>query len=85
MPPRRSRPRLRETRGELQRGDSETGVSHACQVTKLTSKLEKLWDRHKQTQEEVEDLQQEFQTQREDMLETIRELRKEVPGWEQKV
>ncbi|CAJ1360312.1 unnamed protein product [Effrenium voratum] len=48
------------------------------QVTKLTSKLEKLWDRHKQTQEEVEDLQQEFQTQREDMLETIRELRKEV-------
>ena len=47
-------------------------------VQKMTAKLEKLWNRHKQTQQEVQDLQQEFQTEREDMLETIRELRKEV-------
>jgi len=48
------------------------------QVSKLTMKLEKLWNRHKGTQQEIEDLQQEFQTEREDMLETIRDLRKEV-------
>merc|ERR1719162_2549067 len=48
------------------------------QVQKLTSKLEKLWNRHKQTQQETQDLQLEFQTEREEMLETIRDLRKEV-------
>merc|ERR550525_1152333 len=48
------------------------------QVQKMTAKLEKLWNRHKQTQQEIEDLQEEFQTEREDMLETIRDLRKEV-------
>jgi len=48
------------------------------QVAKMTAKLEKLWNRHKQTQQEIHELQQEFQIEREDMLETIRELRKEV-------
>jgi len=48
------------------------------QVQKMTAKLEKLWNRHKQTQQEIQDLQEEFQTEREDMLETIRDLRKEV-------
>lgn len=48
------------------------------QVTKMTSKLEKLWQRHKNTQQEIHDLQKEFQIEREDMLETIRDLRKEV-------
>merc|ERR1719453_3045324 len=48
------------------------------QVAKMTTKLEKLWHRHKQTQQEVQDLQKEFQQEREDMLETIRDLRKEV-------
>jgi len=48
------------------------------QVQKMTAKLEKLWHRHKQTQQEIQDLQREFQHEREDMLETIRELRKEV-------
>mmetsp|Transcript_37657 Transcript_37657/g.70406 ORF Transcript_37657/g.70406 Transcript_37657/m.70406 type:complete len:785 (-) Transcript_37657:95-2449(-) len=48
------------------------------QVQKMTAKLEKLWHRHKQTQQEIQDLQKEFQGEREDMLETIRELRKEV-------
>lgn len=47
-------------------------------VTKMTTKLEKLWHRHKQTQQEIQDLQKEFQMEREDMLETIRDLRKEV-------
>ena len=44
----------------------------------MTAKLEKLWNRHKQSQQEMQDLQQEFQTEREDMLDTIRDLRKEV-------
>merc|ERR1719453_476445 len=48
------------------------------QVAKMTTKLEKLWHRHKQTQQEIQDLQKEFQQEREDMLETIRDLRKEV-------
>eukprot|EP00434_Breviolum_minutum_P033941 symbB.v1.2.030034.t1/scaffold3343.1/size61083/3 len=48
------------------------------QVEKMTAKLEKLWNRHKQSQQEMQDLQQEFQTEREDMLDTIRDLRKEV-------
>merc|ERR1719464_1560701 len=48
------------------------------QVQKMTTKLEKLWHRHKQTQQEIQDLQKEFQLEREDMLETIRDLRKEV-------
>jgi len=48
------------------------------QVQKMTAKLEKLWNRHKSTQQEVQDLQHEFQAEREDMLETIRDLRKEV-------
>jgi len=48
------------------------------QVAKMTAKLEKLWHRHKQTQQETQDLQKEFQQEREDLLETIRDLRKEV-------
>merc|ERR1719436_1345627 len=48
------------------------------QVQKMGVKLEKLWHRHRQTQQEIQDLQKEFQAEREDMLETIRDLRKEV-------
>lgn len=48
------------------------------QLQKMTQKLEKLWHRHKNTQQDIQDLQKEFQTEREDMLETIRDLRKEV-------
>mmetsp|Transcript_68132 Transcript_68132/g.163501 ORF Transcript_68132/g.163501 Transcript_68132/m.163501 type:complete len:793 (-) Transcript_68132:202-2580(-) len=52
--------------------------SAADQVQKMTAKLEKLWHRHKQTQQEIQDLQKEFQQEREDMLETIRDLRQEL-------
>jgi len=48
------------------------------QVQKMTAKLEKLWHRHKNTQAEIQDLQREFQLERDDMLETVRDLRKEV-------
>ncbi|CAE8677256.1 unnamed protein product, partial [Polarella glacialis] len=56
----------------------EKYLSAEEQVQKMTAKLEKLWHRHKSTQQEIQDLQHEFQSEREDMLETIRDLRKEV-------
>merc|ERR1712085_160710 len=48
------------------------------QVQKLTTKLEKLWERYKAVQSEINDLQQEFQAEKEDLLETIRNAAKEV-------
>lgn len=48
------------------------------QVRKMTSKLEKLWHRNEQCQREVQDLQQEFQRERNGLLEDIRDLTKEV-------
>merc|ERR1719230_492983 len=48
------------------------------QVQKMTAKLEKLWHRNEQCQAEVQDIQQEFQREKDDMLETIRDLTKEV-------
>ncbi|CAD7943855.1 unnamed protein product [Amoebophrya sp. A25] len=48
------------------------------QVMKLASKLEKLWDRYQVAQQEVKDLQSEFQVEREDLLATIRSAAKEV-------
>lgn len=56
----------------------EKYVSAEEQVQKMTAKLEKLWRRHKDAQGEIEELQKECQDEREDMLETIRELTKEV-------
>jgi len=48
------------------------------QVEKMTAKLEKLWGRYKETQQETEEVKKEFQQEHEDMLETIRDLNKEV-------
>ncbi|KAF4720391.1 hypothetical protein FOZ63_017815, partial [Perkinsus olseni] len=48
------------------------------QVLKLTNKLEKLWHKYKNASAEVDDLQREFQQEREDMLESIRALSKEL-------
>jgi len=67
-----------EKQGEEKMNLEEKYTSTEEQVTKMTAKLEKLWNRHKQTQQEIQDLQEEFQNEREDMLETIRDLRKEV-------
>merc|ERR1740123_2602007 len=46
----------------------EKYTSKEEQVQKMTAKLEKLWNRHKGAQQEIEDLQQEFQNEREDLL-----------------
>jgi kinesin family protein 3/17 len=45
------------------------------QVQKLTSKLQKLWDKYQKAQQELVDIQEFNQGEREDMLSMIRELR----------
>jgi len=45
------------------------------QVSKLTAKLQKLWDKYQKAQQEMIDVQQFNQGEREDMLSMIRDLR----------
>lgn len=45
------------------------------QIQKLTSKLEKLWDKVRRGQQDMADIQTEFQEEREDMMSMIRDLR----------
>merc|ERR1719380_187766 len=64
---------------ELQRQENmelETKcASQEEQVQKLTSKLQKLWDKYQKAQQEMVDIQEFNQVEREDMLSMIRELR----------
>lgn len=51
-----------------------------------TKKLKKLWSKYQTAHREIKDIQEEFQQERSDMLDTIRELTrqlklKEVGGW----
>jgi kinesin family protein 3/17 len=48
------------------------------EVDDKTRKLKKLWAKHKAASTEVEDLKAEFQTEKEDMLDTIRELTRQL-------
>ncbi|EPR57984.1 kinesin motor domain-containing protein [Toxoplasma gondii GT1] len=48
------------------------------QIGCLTEKLEKLWRSFKTAMAEIEDLQHEFQAEREDLLDTIRQLTREL-------
>merc|ERR1719160_1895758 len=50
-------------------------ASQEEQVQKLTSKLQKLWDKYQKAQQEMVDIQEFNQGEREDMLSMIRELR----------
>ncbi|CAE8702337.1 unnamed protein product, partial [Polarella glacialis] len=50
-------------------------ASQEEQVAKLTAKLQKLWDKYQKTQQEMVDVQQFNQSEREDMLSMIRDLR----------
>merc|ERR1719159_1436831 len=50
-------------------------ASQEEQVQKLTSKLQKLWDKYQKAQQELVDIQEFNQGEREDMLSMIRELR----------
>mmetsp|Transcript_87412 Transcript_87412/g.155035 ORF Transcript_87412/g.155035 Transcript_87412/m.155035 type:complete len:784 (+) Transcript_87412:57-2408(+) len=53
----------------------EKCASQEEQVQKLTAKLQKLWDKYQKAQQEVVDTQQFNQSEREDMLSMIRDLR----------
>ncbi|KAJ0392820.1 hypothetical protein P43SY_009960 [Pythium insidiosum] len=48
------------------------------EVDDKTRKLKKLWAKHKAACTEIEDLKTEFQTEKEDMLDTIRELTRQL-------
>jgi len=50
-------------------------ASQEEQVQKLTVKLQKLWDKYQRAQQEMVDIQQFNQSEREDMLSMIRDLR----------
>jgi len=69
-------------REDQQRAENEE-LENKCltqeeQVAKLTSKLQKLWDKYQKAQQELVDIQQFNQNEREEMLEMIRELRREL-------
>ncbi|CAD7961351.1 unnamed protein product [Amoebophrya sp. A25] len=48
------------------------------QANKLTKKLETLWQKYQKTRQEIEDVTHEFQNDKEDMMNTVRQLYKEL-------
>lgn len=52
-----------------------SSLQEACQS--ITKKLKKLWKKYQQAKDEIEDLHGEFQTERTNMLDTIREIEKQ--------
>lgn len=48
------------------------------EVKKVTEKLKKVRDKYKEVKQEIDDVQAEFQQEREDMLETIRDLSRQL-------
>jgi len=48
------------------------------EVEDKTNKLKKLWNKYQAAAREVQDIQEEFQTEREDMLDTIRTLSRQL-------
>ena len=54
----------------------EQYASMAEELEAKTRKLKKVWNKYQSAQQEIRDLSEEFQKEREDMLDTIRELNK---------
>merc|ERR1719454_1167097 len=52
--------------------------SQEDQSQKLTAKLEKLWNKFKRAKQELTDVQTEFQTEKEDILEAVRDLTRDI-------
>mmetsp|Transcript_13724 Transcript_13724/g.39041 ORF Transcript_13724/g.39041 Transcript_13724/m.39041 type:complete len:420 (-) Transcript_13724:58-1317(-) len=68
--------RVREEEQRQENMELETKcASQEEQVQKLTAKLQKLWDKYQKGQQEMVDMQQFNQGEREDMLQMIRDLR----------
>merc|ERR1719387_2116719 len=61
-----------------QKGLNERYMSQDDQAQKLTVKLEKLFAKFKRSKQELNDVQVEFQTEKEDILEAIRDLTREI-------
>jgi HPt (histidine-containing phosphotransfer) domain-containing protein len=57
---------------------STVNIPSVVQVEAKTRKLKKVWNKFQAAQQEIKDLQEEFQQEREDMLDTIRELNKQL-------
>lgn len=53
-------------------------VSTHIQVEVKTKKLKRLWSKYQTAQREIKDIQEEFQQERSDMLDTIRELTRQL-------
>ena len=53
-----------------------SSLQEACQS--ITKKLKKLWKKYQQAKDEIEDLHGEFQTERTSMLDTIRDLERQL-------
>lgn len=52
--------------------------SHEEEARRLTAKLEKLWNKYRQAQQEIVDIQQEFQTEQADLLSSLRDVQQEI-------
>merc|ERR1719321_239616 len=68
---------LQEQENE-QRGLNERYMSQDDQAQKLTVKLEKLFTKFKRSKQELNDVQVEFQTEKEDILEAVRDLTRDI-------
>merc|ERR1719171_2391560 len=67
-----------EEQEEEQKGLNERYMSQDDQAQKLTVKLEKLFTKFKRSKQELNDVQVEFQTEKEDILEAVRDLTREI-------
>jgi len=77
----RAEDRLRKQTEQVQEENVDLRLkfsSHEEEARRLTGKLEQLWNRYRQAQQEIVDIQQEFQTEQSDLLSSLRELQQEI-------
>ena len=71
-----SRQMMEKEEANLNLTEQYSSLQEACQS--ITKKLKKLWKKYQQAKAEIGDLNIEFQIERTDMLDTIRDLNKEM-------
>lgn len=67
-----------ESQENQQRTVEDKFASKEEQVAKMTVKLGKLWEKYKAARQEIADVQAEFQREKEEFLETIRDLQRDI-------
>lgn len=67
---------MEKEEANFQLNEQYTSLQEACQS--ITKKLKKLWKKYQQAKDEIKDLNSEFQTERMDMLSTIRDLNSQM-------